>query len=122
MIQRPFYVEKLKPFIDAPFVKILSGIRRCGKSTIINMIRKELLSRGINKSQILYFNFDSLQYTDLKEYLLMYKEIMSKIKSDKKYYIFIDEVQEIDEWERIVNSLMVDCDCDIYVRTCLKSF
>lgn len=114
MIYRPMYVDKIMKYVDAPFVKILTGIRRSGKSTILKMIIEELKKRGIPEKRILSYRFDSMEYEDMtaKE---MFTEIISKLSPDEKTYIFLDEVQEIKHWEKAVNSLTSDYNVDIYV-------
>lgn len=113
MINRPDYIEKIKQFIDVPLIKILAGIRRCGKSTIFEMIQNELLTRGINKEQIICRNYTDVNLNDLtaKE---MLADIEKSITNTNKYYIFLDELQEIDGWEKVVNQLMQG-NTDIYV-------
>lgn len=114
MIYRPMYVDKIMRYTDAPFVKILTGVRRCGKSTILKMIMEELKKRGISDKQLLSYRFDSMEYEDMtaKE---MFNEIKSKLCDGEKTYLFLDEVQEIKHWEKVVNSLASDYDVDIYV-------
>ena len=114
MICRPMYVDRIMKYVDAPFVKILTGVRRCGKSTILKMIMEELVKRGISKERILSYRFDSMEYEDMtaKE---MFNEIKCKLDSNEKTYLFLDEVQEITGWEKTVNSLASDYDVDIYV-------
>ena len=115
MILRPMYMNQLKPFVNTPFVKILTGVRRCGKSTILLMLIEELKKQGVSENQIIHFNFDSMKYDNIKDRKLLYKVISEKIKPNVKNYIFLDEVQEIENWERTVNSIMTDFDADIYV-------
>ena len=115
MIYRPLYVDKIMAFVDTPFVKILTGIRRCGKSTILKMIMEKLQSeRGVRKEQIVSYRFDSMEYADMtaKE---MYAELKSHLCPDGKTYLFLDEMQEIEGWERVANSLVSDFDVDLYV-------
>lgn len=114
MIYRPMYVDRIMKYVDAPFVKILTGVRRCGKSTILKMIIKELKKRGVSEERILSYRFDSMEYEDMtaKE---MFTEIKGKLSSTEKTYIFLDEVQEIKHWEKTVNSLASDYNVDIYV-------
>lgn len=115
MINRPIYMEKILPFIDTPFTKILTGIRRCGKSTILLMLKEELKKRGILQEQILSYNFDSLQYEEIDTAEKLYNEIKARLYKGGKTYLVLDEVQEVKEWERAVNSFMIDFDVDIYV-------
>lgn len=115
MIDRPLYLNKIMPYVDTPFVKILTGVRRCGKSTILKMIIKKLKEeRNIIDEQILNYRFDSMEYEDMttKE---LYLELKSKILQDKKTYLFLDEIQEIEDWEKVVNTLASDFDVDIYI-------
>ncbi len=115
MIPRPMYVEKIMAYTDTPFVKILSGVRRCGKSTILKMIVEELKKRGVPIERILHYNFDSMQYEDIKTAKLLYEEVRSKLASGGKTYLFLDEIQEVKSWEKAVNSFITDFDVDIYV-------
>ena len=115
MIKRPIYMERILPFIDTPFTKILTGIRRCGKSTILLMLMEELKERGILQEQILSYNFDSLQYDEIDTAGKLYNEIKAHLYTGGKTYLFLDEVQEIKAWEKAVNSFMVDFDVDVYV-------
>ena len=114
MISRPMYVEKIMAFVDTPFVKILTGVRRCGKSTILKMIIGELKKRGVSDDRIVSYRFDSMEYEDMtaKE---MFTELKGKLSPEGKTYLFLDEVQEIKHWEKTVNSLASDYDVDIYV-------
>ncbi len=114
MIYRPMYVDKIMKYTDAPFVKILTGIRRCGKSTILQMIMNELKKRGVSEERILSYRFDSMEYEDITA-REMFAEIKSRLSPDKKTYIFLDEIQEVKNWEKAVNSLASDYDVDIYV-------
>ena len=115
MIIRPQYMELLKTYRDVPLVKILAGIRRCGKSTILEMLRDDLLKSGVAADHII-----SMRYTseDLDEGMTdkdMYNGIKEQMTGDGRYYLLLDEVQEIDGWEKAVNSLLENTDADIYV-------
>ena len=115
MIERPLYVDKIMAYTDAPFIKVLTGIRRCGKSTILKMIMEKLRTeRKVPEERIISMRFDSMEFDDMtaKE---MYAAAKEKIASDGKTYFFLDEVQEIEGWEKVVNSLASDYDVDIYV-------
>lgn len=115
MIERPLNLDKIMPFVDTPFVKILTGVRRCGKSTILKMIIKKLREeKHVDDEQILNYRFDSMEYGDMttKE---LYLELKSKIIQSKKTYLFLDEIQEIEGWEKVVNTLAADFDVDIYI-------
>ena len=115
MIYRKLYMDKIIPFIDTPFIKILTGIRRSGKSTILAMIRDELRKRGIKAEQILSYRFDSPLYEDITTARDLYKEIKNHLYPDGRTYIFLDEIQEITGWEKAVNSFLQDFNADIYV-------
>lgn len=115
MIIRPDYLEKLKPFIDVKLVKILAGIRRCGKSTILEMLKQELLSRGVDEKHIITRNYSSEDYADSFTSKMMYNELKAFIVDDKKYYFLLDELQEVSGWEKVVNTLFEEYNADIYV-------
>ena len=115
MILRPDYIEAVKPFMDAPLVKILTGVRRCGKSTIFEMIRQELLERGIPEDHIIMKNYTEMDIPDTITAKQMYDELVSRVEDDKRYYFLLDEIQEIKGWEKAVNSLLEGMNADIYV-------
>ena len=114
VIYRPIYVEKILAYTDTPFVKILTGVRRCGKSTILKMIMENLRERGIPEERIVSYRFDSMEYEDMTA-KQMYTELKSRICPNGKTYFFLDEMQEINGWEKVVNSLQSDFDVDLYV-------
>lgn len=108
-------MDRILPFVDTPFIKILTGIRRSGKTTIMKMLINELKKSGIQDDQILTYNFDSLQYEELKTAQALYAHLKQKLYPTGKTYLFLDEIQEVESWEKVVNSLMTDCDVDIFV-------
>ena len=115
MIDRPLYVDKIMAYVDTPFVKILTGVRRCGKSTILKMIMERLKTeRNIPENRIISCRFDSMEYEDMtaKQIYTLLKEKLSPVG---KTYLFLDEVQEIRGWEKVVNSLASDFDVDLYI-------
>ena len=115
MIDRPMYVDKIMKYVDTPFVKILTGVRRCGKSTILKMIQQKLLNeKKIPQERIVCYRFDSMEYSDMTA-KQMYSALKSRISPDGTTYFFLDEVQEISGWEKVVNSLQSDYDVDLYV-------
>ena len=115
MISRPFYTEKIMAYTDTPFVKVLTGVRRCGKSTILKMIMEKLQNEmGISVDQIVSMRFDSMEYEDMTA-KQMFADVKAKLSENKKTYLFLDEVQEIEGWEKVVNSLASDYDVDLYV-------
>ena len=118
MLKRDEYIKKIVPFIDKDVIKILTGIRRSGKSVMLKLLMEELKNRGINENQFIYINFENLKYRNLKNYERLYDFILNKVDNKyKSYYIFLDEIQEVEEWEKCVNSLRVDEDFnfDIYI-------
>lgn len=115
MIYRPMYVDKIMAYADTPFVKVLTGIRRCGKSTILKMIMEKLhTERNIPKSRIVSCRYDSMEYDDMTA-KQMYTQLKEQLSPDGRTYLFLDEVQEIKGWEKVVNSLSADFDVDLYV-------
>ncbi|MCP1102675.1 putative AAA+ superfamily ATPase [Aequitasia blattaphilus] len=115
MIIRLKYVEALKTYRDVPVVKILAGIRRCGKSTILKMLREDLLKSGIDSEHIIEMRYTSEDFADGMTDKEMYNGIKEKILDGDRYYILLDEVQEIESWEKVVNSLLENGNTDIYV-------
>lgn len=115
MILRPLYVDKIMAYTDTPFVKILTGVRRCGKSTILKMIMERLKNeRNIPEERIVSCRYDSMDYDDMTA-KQMYAQIKERLAPKGKTYLFLDEVQEIKGWEKVVNSLASDFDVDLYV-------
>lgn len=115
MIDRPMYVDKIMSYVDAPLIKILTGVRRCGKSTILKMIMERLRDeRGIPAGRMSSYRFDSMEYEGMTA-RQMYKELKGRLAEGEKTYFFLDEVQEIKGWEKVVNSLASDHDVDLYV-------
>ena len=114
-IYRPMYVDKLMAYADTPFVKILTGVRRCGKSTMLKMIIEKLKTeRGIPEDRIVSCRYDSMEYEDMTA-KQMYAQLKERLSPDGKTYLFLDEVQEINCWEKVVNSLASDFDVDLYI-------
>ena len=116
MLIRKSYVDQILPFADMPLVKILTGVRRCGKSTIMLMLMDELKKRGIPESRIVRFNFDTLEWHNA-DAMQVFDQIKSKLSPDGRTYLFLDEIQEIENWERLVNTFMEETayDVDIFV-------
>ena len=115
MIIRSQYMELLKTYRDVPLVKILAGIRRCGKSTILEMLRDDLQNNGVAADHIISMCYTSEDFDDGMTDKNMYEGIKAQMNSGGRYYLFLDEVQEIDGWEKAVNSLLENTDTDIYV-------
>lgn len=115
MIQRDLYMNQIEPFIRKPFIKVLTGIRRSGKSVILRLLKKKLMERGVEEDHIVYINFESFEWMDIHEAKSLYTYIRSQIKDKDTYYILLDEIQEVNEWEKAVNGFLVDFNTDIYV-------
>lgn len=115
MIIRPYYLEKLRSYRNVPLVKILAGIRRCGKSTILEMLREDLIKDGICPERIISMRYTSEDFDEGMTDKDMYNGIKAKMGDNGQYYLLLDEVQEIDGWEKAVNSLLEDGHADIYV-------
>lgn len=108
MIVREKYLSQIRPFYDKDLIKVITGIRRCGKSVILTQIMEELKNKGINQNQIIYLNFESKQYDNIKNDNDLYYYIQEKMKENVKYYLFLDEIQNIEYWEKAVNSFKAD--------------
>lgn len=105
MLKRELYLSRIRGFYDSDLVKILVGIRRCGKSVILKQITNELQEKGIDDNHIIYINFELIEFEDLQDYKKLNKYIKEKIIDKKKYYVFLDEIQKVDKFEEVVNSL-----------------
>jgi len=115
MIRRDLYLNQLFGYIDKPFIKVITGIRRSGKSAILMMLRNELKEKGIDEKNIIYLNFESFEFSEIDRADKLYTLIKGKIKNKKRHYILLDEIQEVEAWEKAVNSFIVDFDADIYI-------
>ena len=114
MINREIYMNKLLSYKDTEFIKVITGIRRCGKSTLLELFMEKILKDN-KKSNVIYMNFESFEFDDISDYKDMYNKIKLQIKNKEKVYILLDEVQRIKEWEKCVNALTVDFNSDIYI-------
>lgn len=115
MLLRKQYLDELKRWKDKDLIKVVTGIRRCGKSTLFDLYIEDLLNEGIDKSQIIKLNLEDLTYVDLDDYMKLYNFILEKIEDTKKYYIFLDEIQNINMWQKAVDSLYLKKNLDIYI-------
>ena len=115
MVGREDYLNQLEIFMDKPFIKILTGIRRSGKSSVLLLLRERLILRNISSEQIIHLNFESFSTIGLRDSLNLYQHITGFIQKGKRFYILLDEIQEVLNWEQCVNSLSVDFDVDIYL-------
>lgn len=115
MINRPNYLQQLKPFINTQLIKVITGIRRSGKSTVMKLLHAELVSQGVAEAHIIHINFESFAFSDFKTADKLYALVKEKIQNADKYYLLLDEIQEVSEWEKAVNAFMVDFNLDLYI-------
>ena len=114
MIIRENYLKKIIDAKDTDFIKVITGMKRTGKSTLLLMFRDYLLANGEKEENIVYINFESAKYDDIKDYKDLYKYIEDKVK-DEKIYLLLDEIQSVSSWEKAINSFKVDFNMDIYI-------
>lgn len=115
MINRELYLHKLRQFINKPQIKILTGIRRSGKSTVLFLLKQQLIEMNVAENQIIYLSFESFKTISLQSAQSLYRFIKEKIINAEKYYLLLDEIQEVYEWEKVINSLITDYNVDIYL-------
>ncbi len=115
MIQRKEYLDNLIALKDKQVIKVITGVRRCGKSTLFELYIDHLRQIGVEDSQIISVNLEELENADLLNYEALYNYITSKLVPDKNNYIFIDEVQKCSEFEKAVDSLFIKKNCDVYI-------
>ena len=116
MIKRQLYLDQIKPLIDVDIIKVLTGIRRSGKTVLLSQIQELLIDKGIDKNNIISINLESALNRRLQNSDTLYEYVLSKAKeASEKIYIFIDEIQETEHWEKVINSFRVDFECDIYI-------
>ncbi|MBP1565754.1 MAG: ATP-binding protein [Oscillospiraceae bacterium] len=114
LIARDFYLNRLIDFKDTDMIKVITGIRRCGKSILMGLMQEYLLNNGVSEKQIISINFESMVYSDM-DVKTLYEYVCKNVVSDKKIYLFFDEVQLVKDWQKAINSFRVDIDCDIYI-------
>ncbi len=116
MIQRELYMKRIRPFIGNELIKVLTGLWRSGKSVMLELIQRELLAMGVNKEQFICYNFEQMKNAHLCNAQALYTEVMAQAKLiEGKKYLFFDEIQEVQDWEKCINSFRLDFDCDIYL-------
>ena len=116
MIKRELYMSRIRPFIGSDLIKVMTGIRRCGKSVMLELVKQELCESGVHPSQFISINFEDMRYSHLQTAKALHDEITARAaEMDGKVYLFFDEIQEVKDWEKCVNSLRVSLDCDIYI-------
>ena len=114
-IDRKEYLDFLVKSKDRQIIKVVSGVRRCGKSTLFEIYKDFLLENGVEKNQIISINFEDMDYEELTDYKKLYEYIKSKMIGDKKNYIFLDEIQHVDKFEKVVDSLFIKENTDLYI-------
>ena len=116
MIKREMYMKRIRPFIGTDLIKVMTGIRRCGKSVMLELIKEELLESGISHNQCISINLENLNFSHLQTAKALHDEITKRAAEiNGKAYLFLDEIQEVKDWEKCINSLRVSLDCDIYI-------
>ena len=116
MIKRETYMKRIRPFMNNDLIKVLTGIRRSGKSVMLELIKEELISSGINSNQFISINFEDMRYSNLHTGYVLHDEILKEAENIQgKVYLFFDEIQEVFDWEKCINSLRIILDCDIYL-------
>lgn len=118
MIKRELYMRRIRPFMGNELVKVLTGIRRSGKSVMLDLIKEELLAFGVDGSQFISLNFENMSNAHLCTAQALHDEILRRASAIQgKVYLFFDEIQEVDAWEKCINSFRVELDCDIYITS-----
>ena len=115
MISRDNYLERLKSFKDNKLIKVITGIRRCGKSTLLELFKEYLKRGGVKDDNIIHINLELMKYDDVRDYKTFYNLITDKIKNSDRYYLLIDEIQQVNKWEKAINSMNVEFNVDIYI-------
>ena len=115
MLKRELYLKRIRDFYDSDLIKILVGIRRCGKSVILEQIIGELKNKGINEDHIIYVNFEFIEFEELTDYKKLNNYIKEKIKDSSMYYLFFDEIQNVENFEKVVNSLRASQKVSIFI-------
>lgn len=116
MIKRELYMSRIRPFIGSDLIKVMTGIRRCGKSVMLELIKQELIESGVDPAQLISINFEDMNYSHLQTAQALHDEITRRVAEVKgKAYLFFDEIQEVTDWEKCINSFRVSLDCDIYI-------
>ena len=116
MIKREMYMRRIRPFIGNDLIKVMTGIRRCGKSVMLELIKEELAESGVPAGQFISINFEDMRNSRFLTASALHEEILNRAASiEGKAYLFFDEIQEVADWEKCINSLRVSIDCDIYI-------
>ena len=114
-LERKHYLDWLLKWKDQQIIKVITGIRRCGKSTLFAIYQDHLLAQGVDKTQIIAINFEDLEYENLTDYKALYQYVKERLQPDKMNYIFLDEIQRVAHYEKAVDSLFLRENCDLYL-------
>jgi predicted AAA+ superfamily ATPase len=115
LVDRPLYLDRIEPFMDAPVVKVLTGLRRSGKSRLLELVAQRLRDRGIPDGRIVHLNFDLLEWASIASAQALNAHLAGALRSEGRVYVLLDEIQEVSEWERLVNSLLAEGRTDLYI-------
>jgi predicted AAA+ superfamily ATPase len=115
LVDRPLYLDRIEPFMDAPVVKVLTGLRRSGKSRLLELVAQRLRNRGIPDGRIVHLNFDSLEWASIASAQALHTHLAGALPSEGRVYVLLDEIQEVSQWERLVNSLLAEGRTDLYI-------
>ena len=116
MVKREMYMSRIRPFIGTELIKVMTGIRRCGKSVMLELIKQELIDSGVNPAQFISINFEDMNYAHLQTAKALHDEITKRADDiDGRVYLFFDEIQEVKDWEKCINSFRISLNCDIYI-------
>lgn len=115
MIKRETYLSKIREFYSSDIIKVITGIRRCGKSVLLKQIIDEIKEQNIDEKHIIYINFEDVEYAFIKNYLDLNKYIKEKIVDNEKYYLFFDEIQMVNEWEKVINSFKATLNVSLFI-------
>ena len=116
LIEREMYMSRIRPFIGKDIIKVMTGMRRCGKSVMLELVKRELVREGVSEANFFSYNFEDLTISNLCEAPALHNDVCKRVQGAiGKVYLFFDEIQEVSEWEKAINSLRVRLDCDIYI-------
>ena len=116
LIEREMYMSRIRPFIGKDIIKVMTGMRRCGKSVMLELVKRELVREGVSEANFFSYNFEDLTISNLCEATALHDDVCKRVQGAiGKVYLFFDEIQEVLEWEKAINSLRVRLDCDIYI-------
>lgn len=115
MLKRELYLKRVRPYYDSELIKVITGVRRCGKSVLLQQIRNELMENGIDEDRIIYINFEDYQYRELKDPDRFYNYVEDRLSGEKKHYLIFDEIQNVDKFELVINSFRAVHDVSIFI-------